>query len=155
MNSPAPAEQNRPPVTGNAFNTAQLVFANGWIDIEDLDRVCHPIANAPDEATAEQVVADLASVDKRVARQADSSAQGNPKKPTSSSARRSRKAGRLAADLVFGLLLLAFAINLLAWGIITVMEGPQYFWPVWMLLPLTIVGVGWGVTRWNFREDRG
>lgn len=116
MNSPAPAEQNRPPVTGNAFNTAQLVFANGWIDIEDLDRVCHPIANAPDEATAEQVVADLASVDKRVARQADSSAQGNPKKPTSSSARRSRKAGRLAADLVFGLLLLAFAINLLALG---------------------------------------
>lgn len=138
------------PPSGRAFDTAQRAFANGWIDLDDLDRRLSLIADAPDAAAADQAVADLTTVENRVARRpAD-----QPQTPAPSGSARARKAGRIAVDLVFGLLLLAFVINLLVWGIIAVTDAPRYFWPVWMLIPLTVVGVGWGVVRWSLREER-
>lgn len=153
MSPQEPAGQSQPPPSDRtAFKLAQQAFANGWIDIADLDRRLELIANAPDEDTANQVVADLDSVHNRVARRTEPAPEPAPEKPA---AEDGDNAGwRLAGDVVFGAVLLAFVINLLVWGIIALTEGPQYFWPVWMLIPLTVVGGGWAMLRWRLRKDR-
>lgn len=79
-------------------------------------------------------MADLKSVDKRVARQPEAAPRQRLPERTPAG-KLARKGGRTAADVVFGTLLLAFVSNLLVWGIIVVTEGPQYFWPVWMMIP--------------------
>lgn len=123
-----------PPTRGSAFDTAQRAFANGWIDLEDLDQRLALIAHAPDEETTQQAVTDLKSMDKRVTRQPEAAPRQRLPERTPAG-KRARKGGRTAADVVFGTLLLAFVSNLLVWGIIAVTEGSQYFWPVWMMIP--------------------
>lgn len=148
MSPQDPAEQSQPSRSDHtAFKIAQQAFANGWIDIADLDRRLELIANAPDEDTARQAVTDLDSVHHRVARRSEPL-------PKSTASKRANDGWRLAGNVVFGAVLLAVVINLLVWGIIAVTAGPQYFWPVWMLIPLTIVGGGWAMLRWSLRGDR-
>lgn len=153
MSPQEPVEQNQPSTPDRtAFKLAQQAFANGWIDLADLDRRLELIANAPDEETAHQAVADLDSVPNRVARRAEPAPDPAPKRPAATN--RANDGWRLAGDVVFGAVLLAFVINLLVWGIIALTKGPQYFWPMWMLIPLTVVGGGWAMLRWSLRKDR-
>lgn len=150
MSTPEPAEQHRPNSHARAFATAQRAFANGWIDIDDLDRRLAIIADAPDEETAERAVADLDTVDRRLARQESREVESVAEPREANPAKRS---GRIAANVVFGVLLFAFAINLIVWGTVSLATEPQYFWPVWMLIPVGIVGAGWVGARIAFRDN--
>lgn len=123
MTDPAPHQQ--------AFQQAQRAFANGWIDMEDLDRRLAAIARAGTDAEARAVVADLSDVEKRVvAKQA----------PAPTPARKQNLVVR-GSDAVFATMVAVMAINILIWGVIALADEPTYFWPVWLLIPLGITGI--------------
>lgn len=132
-----------------AFSTAQRAFANGWIDLDELDRRLAAIAEAPDALAADAVVSDLANVEKRIARR-----QGTvPTVPVSAQPRSpARKVGRVAVDVVFGLVVFATAVNLIVWATVALANGGFYFWPVWMLIPLGVVGGIWALVRHLLRD---
>lgn len=112
-----------------AFEQAQRAFANGWIDMEDLDRRLAAIARAGTDVEAQAAVADLADVERRViAKQAPAPV------PKQNLAVR-------ASDAVFATMIAVLAINVLIWGVIALAAEPPYFWPVWLLIPVGITGV--------------
>ncbi|MGP6173170.1 hypothetical protein [Corynebacterium sp. A21] len=140
------------PTRPTAFATAQNAFANGWIDLADLDRRLAAIAEAPDEDTAQEVVADLSEVGRRVQLHQGST----PSMPLPAPARHHTGAGevsRKASGVPFFMVATATVISLVVWSIIAITNGPQDFWPIWMLIPLTATGAIWIGGRFIFPRD--
>lgn len=116
-----------------AFQQAQRAFANGWIDMEDLDRRLAAIARAGTDAEAQAAVADLMDVEKRVVAKQAATPAPAPKKKTNLVVR--------GSDAVFATMIAVMAVNILIWGVIALADEPPYFWPVWLLIPLGITGI--------------
>lgn len=127
-----------------AFDQAQRAFANGWIDMPDLDRRLAVIANARTHEQAQAAVADLADVERRIVRT-------QPPSPARDQVP-AKKMLRIAADSVFLLMAVAFAINLIIWGVVALNNGGQYFWPVWLLIPLGVTAIPAVLVRMLGRE---
>ncbi|MDO4686908.1 MAG: hypothetical protein Q4A92_10210 [Corynebacterium sp.] len=117
-------------LTGHAAATklAQTAFANGWIDVDDLDRRLEGIANARTPLAARAFVVDL-----------EEPAALIREKEEERSKAASRKANMIQiCSLPFYVAVSLFAVCTMVWGIVAMSEGLHYFWPVWVLLPVVI-----------------
>lgn len=115
-----------------AFDQAQRAFANGWIDMDDLDRRLALIAGAETDEQAQAAVSDLGIVEKRLLahREFDTPATETGRSEVVRN-----------ADRVFLVMAAVLALNVLIWGVIALAGTAPYFWPVWLLIPLGATGL--------------
>ncbi|MDO4762273.1 MAG: hypothetical protein Q4A31_10170 [Corynebacterium sp.] len=110
-----------------ATATAKEAFSNGWISLDELDKLLANINQAPTPERAFNIVAPLNTIERRVHH-------------TAGTTTNSGNALRVAATILFYLCLLAFLINVLIWVIIAITNEALYFWPIWLSIPLFITG---------------
>lgn len=114
-----------------ATNLANEAFTNGWINLEELDRRLAAIAQAQSPATALAVVSDLEAPYERLLAQ---------KNPENEEERRRRRLLFVTKVPLYASLL-ALVLNVLIWVLVCVSESTlEYFWPMWLLIPVVICG---------------
>lgn len=109
-------------------DVVQRAFANGWIDVNELDRRLAVIAQADSPAVARSSVADLVELHQRV------EASLAPKQ----AADKKKKLAQVGMSVPFYVMSLATAVCVLIWGLVAITSAPTVFWPIWLTIPLVI-----------------
>lgn len=127
---PVPESQSARDLTAHAEATkiVQTAFANGWIDVNDLDRRLEGIANAGTPLAARAFIVDLEepmSLIRAKEQQKEMAASHN-------------KVMVHVWSTPFYVTASSFVICAMIWSIVAMSEGFHYFWPVWVLLPVVI-----------------